>query len=250
MGTLAKVSKQFKKNTCKNKRNYSTTYNKNYIKNYKKYTYCPAPNQNIDKVTDIIPDSHLASRGPFKGTGMLLRAQLGGRTSQETPSHHRQGADRRWNEVLIMLPSDIRYIYIYIHITLYYIMSKFLLSFLLCLIIFVWNFFFVTVGDSRLQLLSHAPHSTWITIPMLPAHHLQNSTGPEWFEWPRNHHAENSFLIFLLENVRVLRPQSGRLSDAPLSPRSSTPSDLTTGTGLLLFGEPDATETIRNPHKP
>jgi hypothetical protein len=120
MGTLAKVSKQFKKNTCKNKRNYSTTYNKNYIKNYKKYTYCPAPNQNIDKVTDIIPDSHLASRGPFKGTGMLLRAQLGGRTSQETPSHHRQGADRRWNEVLIMLPSDIIYIYTY-YIILYYV---------------------------------------------------------------------------------------------------------------------------------
>ena len=67
--------------------------------------------QNIDKVTDIIPDSHLASRGPFKGTGMLLRAQLGSRTSQEnqeTPSHQRQGADRRWNEVLIMLQSDIK----------------------------------------------------------------------------------------------------------------------------------------------
>ena len=49
--------------------------------------------------------------------------------SQETPSHHRQGADRRWNEVLIMLPSDI--IYILHYIILRYITLKFLLSFLL-----------------------------------------------------------------------------------------------------------------------
>jgi len=172
MGTLAKVSKQFKKNTLvKTKETIQRHIIKTILKTTKnthtaaEYAYknSPAPNQNIDKVTDIIPDSHLASRGPFKGTGMLLRAQLGGRTSQETPSHHRQGADRRWNEVLIMLPSDI----IYIYITLYYITIYYVEISIIVLIIYVLLFLFeisflsllVTVGCSCSAML-HAAHGS------------------------------------------------------------------------------------------
>ena len=154
--TLVKTKETIQRH-IKTIKNYKNTHtDAEYA--YKSYKNSPAPNQNIDKVTDI-PDSHLASRGPFKGTGMLLRAQLGGRTSQETPSHHRQGADRRWSEVLIMLQSDIRYIYI-----LHYIIWRwnfYYRSYYVLLFLFEISFLslLVTVGCSCSAML-HAAHGS------------------------------------------------------------------------------------------